>query len=187
MKRRPTRNFRAGQSKIWITVRNLVRRVLPRDTDTGDWTFDGFTVDGATEGDNDSRVPVFAGMGVYVRPKSSDNAEAVLVNIGAHPDHGVVVAVRNEDARRRYVENFGDIEEGELALFNSDGDTRLILTDAGEVRVESASKGAQSLALKSDVDDLASWAQTHVHSPTTPFLPTTTAPSASGTSVLKGE
>jgi phage gp45-like len=187
--RRTDQQHRDAQSSLWIKLRNMIRRVAITETVGGLWSYAGFET---LDGEETEEAPVFAGMGVYCRPGADDNPEGVLVHIGSDSDHGVFVAVRNEDARRRYVEAFGDVEPGELALFNSASDARLIITTDGQVRIESATQGAVSLALKSDVDALAAHVDSHVHlgvphaiTTVGPSIPS--APSAEGTSVLLGE
>jgi phage gp45-like len=185
--RRTAESFRRDQADWWLRVLNLARKITFTATGGALWSALGFDDDEPFDD-----TPVFQGTGIYSRPGSDDDAEGVLIHIGADPDHGVVVNVRNEDARRRYVEEFGDLNAGEIALFNSNATARIVITSNGLVRIESGNGAGVSLATKADIDDLREWCGAHYHNfPAIGGAPTSTPlegpPSASGTSVLRGE
>lgn len=127
---RPTpSDFRAAQGKLALTVKNMVRRVLITAIDAGRAAIEGYLQgDDSYEGANDVEgIDSFQGMYVYAKPGAGDDAEGVMLHVGGHAEHRVLVAQRNEEARQRYVEEHGDIAAGEWAVFESGGAARVLL------------------------------------------------------------
>jgi phage gp45-like len=128
--RRNPHAVRQKHGSLWNAVRGIVRRVVFESGVTGGlWNYLGYQVPGETDRDGEGEDPieVFQGLYVYARPASGDKAEGLVVHVGADADHPSVAALRNEDARKRYVATFGDLQPGEMAIFNSKGTARVIL------------------------------------------------------------
>lgn len=207
--RRRAKTFRARQGRSRLDLRNAIRRVVLGLTGGSDWGIFGYeftdleTGDETVEGADDDPAPVFQGIGIYARPVGA-NAEAIMLHVGAEADHPVLAAVRDEDGRRAYVDEFGEVEPGEVAIYNGQGKARVLLMANGDVEVTPASGqkvyarteggSSEAVATKSDIDALASYAGSHVHSNTQSALPgnfsgtpSTAAPSASGTQNFEAE
>ncbi len=144
-------DLRKRLSETVLEMANLVRRVVLTSSSGGQWGIEGYETEDGIEGDEDEPVDVFQGLYIYARPGADDNAEAVMLSVGAKSNNPVIAAVRNEDARRRYVEEHGDLAAGECAIFNTLGTIRIHLTAAGECHIEAVNGNAVELALKSDV------------------------------------
>jgi hypothetical protein len=132
---------RGGQAALELG--NVVRRVLVAATSGDAWGYLGYQYPDLrgrgttiTEGAEDEPVEVFPGVGIFARPAAGDASEALLVNVGGKAEHGVIVALRNEDARRRYVEEFGEIDPGEIVIFNSIAKSRVIVRADGTIELE---------------------------------------------------
>ncbi len=170
-------------------LENMIRRVVPDDTAGGLWSIFGYETDDDIEGDGGEPIDVFQGIGIYARPAAADRSEAVMVLVGGEAQHDALVALRNEDARRRFVEVFGDIDPGEVAIFPSRGDCRIILKEDGTIEIGGLNVAA--LAFLSDAQLLQTYIQAHTHpvkgavaGPTeTPITP----PGLQGTLKLKGQ
>lgn len=194
--RRRVPSFRKRATEAMLTLADLVRRVDLDEAVGGIWRWLGYEDDdGARESDT---APVYGGIGIYARPAAGDRAEAVLVHIGGSSQHPALAALRNEDARRRYVAEFGELEPGEVAIFPSSGKSRVILrvdgsavieVEAGqEILARSTGGVAGALATKADLDALAGWDEVHTHAGNgQPPAEAATIPAAAGTDVLKGE
>lgn len=199
--RRTTSDFRAKASRMMLRMANLAGRAVFAATAGGRWLVRGYESAEDIEGEHAPAVEVFQGLHIYARPASSDNAEGVLLNIGAEANHPVIAALRNEDARKRFVAAAGeDLAPGELALFNSAGSSFIRITAAGDIVLEvksgqriyarKAGGTAEALATKADVDALSTWASTHTHpDPVSGFTgaPVVSPPSATGTDTLWGD
>lgn len=193
MSRRTVRDFRKRVSRGVLELANLARRVVFSATSGGRWAVQGYETEDGIEGDDDDPVDLFPGIGIYAKPASGDNAEGVMLHVGGRADHPTIVATRNEDARRRYVAEFGDLSPGEFAIFNSAGTARVIITAGGEIQIEAKaneeilvrSPGGMTDQLVTKTDFLN---HTHVTAPSGPTTPPT--PIAGGfsyTTVLKAE
>jgi len=126
-----------------LRFRGIVRKVALGDTAGGAWGVLGYAIPDlrggrsfVTQGDSEDAVEVFNGINIYARPASGDKAEAVLLNVGGEAQHPVIAAVRDESARKRYVETFGDIDAGAIAIFNSAGKSRLVIKADGNIEVD---------------------------------------------------
>jgi hypothetical protein len=193
---------RGGQAALELG--NAVRRVRVAASSGDAWGYLGYQYPDLrgkgttiTEGAEDEPVEVFSGVGIFARPAEGDASEALLVNVGGKAEHGVIAALRNEDARRRYVEEFGELAPGEVAIFNSVAKSRVIVRADGSIEIEAESGrevlirsnggSTQPLIRKSDYDG-------HTHPAGTLVAPngavtgiTGGAAAKPGTSVLKGE
>ncbi len=131
--------LRKRTSRAMLEMANIVRRVILTATAGGQWQTEGYELDGTVEGEDDigeaEEVDNFQGIHIYARPASGDNSEAILLHVGGKTDHPVIGATRNEDARLRYVEEFGDLAAGETAVFNSTGTARIVIQADGSVEI----------------------------------------------------
>jgi phage gp45-like len=177
---------------------NVVRRIVfgtgSSATAGGRWAVLGYETADDTEGQDAPPVEVFAGLSIYARPATTDAAEGILLHVGAQAEHPAIAALRNEDARRRYVEEFGDLQPGEVAIFNSAGATRIHIAADGEILIEAES--GQEIKVRSPggaVDSLVqkSEFQRHTHVTAGTGSPVGPTPLTGGpltyTTVLKAE
>lgn len=139
--RRDPADFRRAMTSWALDLANVVRRVVFTATTGGRWGIEGYETGDDLEGagddaGDDDLVDVFQGLYVYARPGADDKPEGLMLHVGAEAEHPTVAALRNEDARRRYVDEFGDLARGEIAIFNSAGKTRIFIQADGEVQVE---------------------------------------------------
>ncbi len=100
MSRRQAQDFAHDTSPENRSTHGAIRRMAIRLTRTVLWQLAGYRNADKT-GETVDAEP-FTGIGFYARPKASDKAEAVLVQVG-DSRHTVVVACRNEEARRAVV------------------------------------------------------------------------------------
>lgn len=164
----------------------MIRRVIFGESSGGLWGILGYETDDDAEGVDSEPVETFPGLNIYARPGEGDKAEGVMLHIGGQTDHPVLAAFRNEDARRRYVAEFGDIEKGEIVIFPTGGTIRVICKIDGTIEI--GGQNVQQLATKADLESLRLWAAAHGHphppgSPPNPPL----APVPPYTQILKGE
>lgn len=123
-------------------MRNAIRRVAIDSSGGSDWGFRGYEFEdpdtGATvcEGEGDPGVPVFQGIGIYARP-SGEGAEAIMLHVGTEADHPLLASVRDEDGRRAYVSEHGEIAAGEVAIYNGDGRGRVLVRADGSIEITS--------------------------------------------------
>ncbi len=198
MTRQRTRDLRERASDAVLEVANMVRRVAfgasARATSGGLWSILGYETDDESEGDDDEPVETFQGICIYARPATSDKAEALMFSVGAHSDHPTLGAFRNEDARKRMIAKFGDIDPGEAALFPSAGDVRILLKADGTIEI--GAEATEALATKADVQRIRDELNAHTHTTTAvtggggavdviSVGPAVTSPD--GTTILKGE
>lgn len=193
--RRSAREFRERTSDWWLRLTNLARRVTFATTTGARWKVRGYETEAGSE---EADAPVFGGIGIYARPGSSDQAEGVLIHIGGSAQHPTLVAVRDEDARRAYVAEFGDLEPGEIALHPSSGKARVLLRPDGSIDIEAqAGEEIRVRAKDGTVDALVTRTEfnAHIHAAgalldgnSTAVTGATAAPaSITGTSVLKAQ
>lgn len=137
--------FRQRMGRQALEVANMVRRVVVSASKGGAWSVGGYAIPDlrggstiTTEGEDDDPAEVFGGIGIWARPAGGDRAEGLLLNVGGKAEHGVICAVRNEDARKRYVEEFGSIGQGEIALFPSTGTSRVLIKQDGSIEITPA-------------------------------------------------
>ena len=189
---------------------NMVRRVTLGVTSGARWAFQGYEFEdddtGSTisEGDDDEPTDVFQGIGIYARPATGDNSEAIMLHVGGEAEHPVLVGFRNEDARARYVAEFEDVAPGEIVIFHSAGTARVKITAAGEIEITATAgekiklktKAGTSLPLATKADVLAvqaalnGHAHTYIPGPGPGVTQTTLNPSVpapTGTTVVEGE
>jgi hypothetical protein len=122
---------------------------------------------------------VFPGIGIYARPPSSANAEAIVFNVGG-ADHPIVIALRDEDTRRASA----DIDADETMIYTSQ--VVVYLKANGTIEARTVGGSALALATKDDIDALKSWAENHYHLShgAVSIVP---PPSANGTQKFKAE
>lgn len=167
-------------------VAGFVRRMVVGRTGGGAWQMLGHLLFDVTRREAVD-VENYSGVGFYARPP--DNAgEGVVVQVGG-PNNKALIATRDEATRQAAFAD-ADLAPDETAAYNSAA--RVHVTAAGLVEARSHGGTAVSLATKADIDDLRSWLVTHLHSGVSTGVgvsgaPSTTPPTASGTSVLKGE
>ena len=147
---------------------------------------------GALAGETIDGVEYFQPYGFSAVPLPG--AEAVLVFPNGDRGHAIAVSV----ADRRYRPTGG--APGEVTVYSNTG-AKIVMLANGDIEVHPAPGGqvlvhdagsAVALATKADIDALKSWAATHAHTGVTTGAgtsgpPGVAPPSASGTSVLKGE
>lgn len=183
-------DLRDDQEGPAIRGRGLVRRLAVKLA--GDlWSLLGFR---GAYGEDEvfPDVEAFQGIGFRSKPKAgSAGAEVIVVSVGGQSGHPVIVASRD-----RSIEV--ELADDETAIFNSTGAKVQIMADGSIVVRAAAGKtvsvddgsGSVALARKSDVDELRTKFNTHVHA-TTPngpaVVPTVQASVMVGTSVLKGK
>lgn len=167
-----------------------IRRMAITLTAKALWQLTGFNLgDGNVETFNGE---VFGGIGFYARPPSSGKPEAIAIAVGGSKTM-VVVGVRDEATRSSIA---GGINADEAMVFGSQA--LVYVRNDGTVEIRTPGGSAQALALKSDVDSLASYVDntlvlavattgTASAQTGTATVATSHAPSASGTSVLKGQ
>lgn len=154
MSRRQAEDFAQDSSPRNRSLHGLVRRMTLANTRRASWQLAGYrNVDGS-KGETIDAEP-FSGIGIYARPLATDNAEAVLVQIG-DARHSVIVATRNEQARRAIVDKLNGgsgLAENEVAIFSRAGLLHIKADGTMEARTPSGS--AELLATKQDLLDLA--------------------------------
>lgn len=152
----PRRPSTLGLPQRWeVKIKQLTRRMTVLASKAGLWRLEGH------EGEYDDDVEVFSGIGFYSRPRESNNAEVIVVKVGAAPNHPVVVATRDEDTRI-------ELDENETAVFNSKAMVRI--TKDGEILIGGREGTFEPLALRSDVEEVANKFNVHLH--TAPTGPT---------------
>ncbi len=204
MTRHGAQDLRSRASRAALRLANMVRRVTLGSSQGGSWGFQGYAIPDlrggsstTTEGDGYDETEIFPGIGIYARPGSDDDAEALLLQVGGEANHPVIAAVRNEAARARYVEEFGDVEPGEIAVFNSGGTSRILITAAGNVEITVPAGKEILLSAGGATDKLVTRTEFlkhgHATAATGPVSSPIVAPAPSvdpafpGTSVVKGE
>ena len=170
MTRWTAEDFRRRGSRMAMNVMNMVRRVVLGTTAGGLWQALGYQTtdfdegEVVTEGEDDELVDVFQGTHIYARPAAGNNSEAILIHVGGEAEHPTIAATRDEDARLAYVDAYGDIAEGEVVIYNSTGDSRVLITvdgdieitSIGEVVVRSPGGTTEPVVLKSEFDEFIS-------------------------------
>lgn len=170
MSRPGAKELRGRVGRGALRLGNMIRRMAIAASEGGLWGLEGYSIpdlrggsDISTEGEGDEPTEVFPGIGIYARPADGDDAEALVLQVGAEADHPVIAATRNEAARARYVEEFGEIDKGEVVVFNSAGTSRVLIKKGGDIDVTvaagkkisfSAGGIAVALATKADLDAL---------------------------------
>jgi phage gp45-like len=159
------------------------------------------------DGSRETRdAEVFYGIGIWSRPTSDDKAEALVAFLGGGGGNPVIIATRNEDARKAVAAalNGGDgLAEGEAVLFGSSGLGFVHVKDDETVEVRKDGGTAVELALKSDLDEaisklnaLITAYKIHIHGGVTTGVGVSAVPTvvtaassaaAVGTTVLKGQ
>lgn len=178
--------LRQATGSAATTMRNMIRRMVVGTSSGGIWQVLGFQGEGTP-------APLFGGIGFHSRPKAGNRAEAIVLRVGAGKSHAVIVATRDEDSRI-------EISEDETAIFNStgakvhikaNGDIEVVPGSGGEIRIGSES-ASDPVALKSDLEALKTYNDTHTHSGVTTGggvsgPPSTAAPSPAAAQKVKAE
>ena len=145
----------------------MIRRVFFTKTEGKEWTANG-GVDYDDETEIFEKVPVYEGIGTYARP--IEKGDAILVHVGAAEQRPVVIANRDTIGRDAYVDTFGEIAAGEVAIYPGTGDRRILIKTDGTICIEDDSGTAQALAFNSEVQHLTDKVQsfmdlfdTHTH------------------------
>ncbi|KKN53131.1 hypothetical protein LCGC14_0605590 [marine sediment metagenome] len=185
MTRQRTRSLRERTSEAVLEAANAIRRVIFGDTAGGLWGILGYETDDDSEGEDAEPVETFQGIGIYARPAAGDKAEGLMLHVGSQTEHPVLAAFRNEDARRRMVEKFGDIGAGEVALFPSTGDVRVLLKVNGTIEI--GGTATQPLATKADLETLRVWLAAHGHPLPPGSPPNSPPPVLLYSQIIKGE
>jgi phage gp45-like len=183
--------LRERTSKVWTSIAALARRVALELTGGGMWQISGH------EDETDDDVPAFQGIGFASRPASgSTGAEAIVIKVGADSGHPVIVATRDEDARKVHtlVKNL-DVDETAiytrqaLIVIDKDGDI-IIRSKAGRTVAVDDGSGAVALALQAELADLKTRIAAWVVVPGDgggALKPIIAAWPVTGTTVLKGK
>jgi phage gp45-like len=176
------------------------RRMAIKVTSTALWQVIGHRL---LDGSRETRdAEVFYGVGFWARPTSSEKAEAFVTFTAGGSGSPLIVATRNEDARRAVAAALtgGTIAEGETLIFGSPGTPIVYLKANGTVEIRLPGGAAVALATKADVDAVATFLKkqfdtalghTHAALGSPPVVGTGTVgtgfsvPAAAGTSVLK--
>lgn len=109
-----------------------IRRMAISLTSKALWQVLGHVLpDGRTE---TRTADVFSGNGLYSRPGSSDRPEAIVLFPGG-AGHPVIVASRNEDARKRVEAALGALAEGATWLYS--GAAVVHVTASGQIELRS--------------------------------------------------
>jgi hypothetical protein len=159
--RRGPGTFRARAGKRVLEAMNAIRKVVISTSAGSDWGILGYEFenpdDGSTtcEGEGDDPIPVFQGIGITARPVGT-SAEGVMLHVGNQADHPILVAVRDEDARRAYVDAFGEVAAGELDIFNGLGTIRFLMKADGTAVVNAPGGTPVALAKLAELSLLQS-------------------------------
>lgn len=185
MGRSAKQHARAGDP-IEVKLRNLVRRFSVTGTKGALWKLLGIR---GLEGDETGSAEVFHGVGITARPPVDGQPEAIVVNVGG-AKAPVIVATRDQRTLAGVLAELGELEAGSTLVYSAGA---IVYVRAnGTVEIRSPSGSANALATKADIDALKSWLTTHTHSGVTTGAgasgaPVGAPPSATGTTVLRGE
>jgi hypothetical protein len=166
----------------------LIRRMAVTLTSGTLWRAVGHLLLDRSQETKDAEV--FGSLGFYSRPAAGANAEVIVVHPGGSAN-AVIVATRDE-ALRKLID--GQLGPDGAAMCNRA--TIILCKSDGTVEIRALGGSAAALATKADIDALKTWALTHTHvvagvtagaAAVTSAGPLPTPPSASGTSVLKGQ
>ena len=143
--RRSPGTLRKRQGRKRLDQENMVRKVAISTSEGSDWGILGYefedpeTGETVCEGEGDDPIPVFQGIGICARPVGA-NGEAMMLHVGGEADHPIAASVRDEDGRRAYVDNFEDLAPGELAIYNGQGNARVVIKADGSIEINSESQ-----------------------------------------------
>lgn len=184
MTRQTIEHLRQRTSQVYLRLRGLARRVvLSLTNNDGTWQALGYR--GVDELGEDAEgekfvAEVFPGIGIYARPKAGAKPEAVVIHIGAEPNHPVIIATRDRAAQVA-------LDEDETAVFNS----QAVIICKKDGTIELRSRGGTAKKLVTWDDFIG---HTHVTAGTgSPVGPTKLAPpgpynaSVDGTQKVKAE
>ncbi len=138
--RRTVSDFRDETGRVLTMLRNLARRAVVTGASVATWAISGFTDGEGNEEADDAEV--FQGVGFASRPATGNNVECVVVNVGATPNHPVIVATRDLDGFKAII---GSLEPGEVAIFDAATGKTVKLTAAGEVRLGAPAAAVEAL------------------------------------------
>lgn len=130
----------------------MIRRMAIKVTSKALWQIVGHRM---LDGSRETRdAEVFYGIGIWARPKSSEKPEALVAFMGGGAGNPVIVATRNEDARRAVEAAIGSLKEGEAVLYGSSGLGFVHVKDDQTVEVRTDGGDAVELATKADLQRL---------------------------------
>lgn len=116
--------------------------------DDGFWQLLGHLLpDGKTK--ETIRAAPFSGIGFYARPKAGSASAEVVINFVGGAPNPVIVASRDEDARRKMAD---DLADDETAMFNQTVTVRC--TKDGHVEIRTASGFPKVLAINDELRSL---------------------------------
>lgn len=132
---------------------------------------------------------VFSGIGFYSRPKAGANAEAIVVFPGDDAQNPIIIATRDEAARKAIAQ----LEADSTAVFNTQ--TVILIKSDGTVEIRASGGAATKLPTLADYNALRNAFNAHVHptagtgppSPPTAVPGIIPAPTPAGTQVLKAQ
>jgi phage gp45-like len=185
MSYRTAEDFAREAREWWRLLRGQIRRGAVTLTSSTLWQVLGQR--GGAGGDETWNIEPFTGIGIYARPPSSGNPEAIVVAIGGAKTTAIV-ATRDEATRKL---GAGDLAEGETCVFNDKA--RIIVKADGTVEIRLHGGVAIPLATLADVQAIRAALDGHSHTyvPGSGTPTTTTAnpavPAPVGTTVLKAQ
>jgi phage gp45-like len=185
-----TEEWREQISSQRRSIAGMVRRMAITLTNGGVWRAIGhLLLDSRTREARDAEV--FGGIGFAARPKAGANAEAIVVFPGGS-SNPVIIATRDEDARRAVASLDQDSDQDSTAMFNRS--TIILIKPDGTVEIRASGGTATKLPTLADYNALRSAFNSHVHATagTGPPVPPTAAPgipvaTPAGTTVLKAQ
>lgn len=191
---RSSDDFARDTDPLFLQLKGMIRRMAITLTTKALWQLAGFRMpDGSTE---TMTVEPFTGIGIYARPPSSTQPQAIVVMVG-DAKSPAIIAVRDEQTRAAAIAAIAPngFAPDETALFNSQA-TLYIKAD-GTLEARSVNGTAVALALKSDVDNLAAYVDGTSTVPSERLILSVSgafasgavggAPPSTGTKKLKGE
>lgn len=172
----------------------MIRRMPVRLTAGVFWRVEGHRLlDGRTKEARDAEV--FSGVGFYARPAAGAKAEAIVAFLGDDGQNPVVVATRDEAARKAIAQ----LEQNSTAMFNAGANATIVLIKPdGTVEIRRGNGVAAKLPTLADYNALRTFVNAqfsgpgHTHATpsgtTTATTPVGTPPGApAGTVVLKAQ
>lgn len=144
-----TKDFRGQTAPEVRDWRGMIRRMAIKLTDGSFWQALGHTLtDG--KGKEIRHAEVFSGIGFYSRSAAGANSEAIVVFPGGASADPIIIATRDEDARKA----IALLAQDETAMFNRA--TIIIIHDNGTVEIRSKNGTALKLPTMADFTALVS-------------------------------
>ncbi len=154
MRRSPS-DKRKMQSAAMLMLSDMVRAVAVTAAGVSEWIAKGYEFGGEDETFNG--VEDYSHSNIYARPVGAD---AVVVCVGGSSDVTCAVGIKDEAARNAMIENFGDISEGEVAIYPQNASSRIVMKTDGTVVIEGNGLTSDSLLKRSEFMALFN---AHVH------------------------